>query len=667
MFERHGVPAPRRLVVWFTATTLIPALALGWLGWRMADQDRALQRQHRQEAREQAVELAATALQRSVAELEERLATASAGSPVPSTAFHDGAALVVFGPGGVLDRGGTLLPYYPVLPPVPETSQDRFARADALEFQRGDSRGAVQILTGITADKDPAVRAEALVRLARNARKLGSTSQALAAFDTLIALDTARVGGWPAALSGRQGRALLFAATGRRDDLRREADLLNRDVQKGRWLLTRAQYDFSTAQVREWLGDPASSAPDADLAALASAAEAIWSDWQARGRLAGPIRPRQTVWTADRSVLVLTRTSTDRLVTLLVSPTFLDETWRKRMRSMAGYQEMDFALSDADGRAVLGKPSAPLSSQSVRTASVTRLPWTVHAVSADAGPGASGLSGPARLMLAAVLAMAVVVMAGGYFINRAIAREIQVARLQSDFVAAVSHEFRTPLTTLRHLSELLVRGRVSSQARRQEFYATLLRESQRLHRLVEGLLNFARLESGQLQYRFDTIDPGEFLAGVVAEFHAEAGEREGRVRLVAGGGVPPIRADRELLARVIWNLLDNAIKYSPEGGTVRVELAASANSAIVRVCDRGLGIPPGEQSDIFRKFVRGSSSKSGAIKGTGLGLAIAREIVHAHGGTISVASEPGAGSTFSVVLPYRNASDEAPVARARTA
>jgi signal transduction histidine kinase len=667
MFERHGAPAPRRLLVWFTATTIIPAVALGWLGWRMADRDRSLQGQRRQEAREQAVELAATVLQRTVAELEERLATASAGSRVQSNALQDGAALVVFGPDGVIDWGGTLLPYYPALPPMPDANLDLFARADALEFQQRDSAAAIRVLAGLASTKDATVRAEALVRLARNARKLGSTAQALAAFDALIALDTVRVGGWPAGLGGQQGRALLFAAAGRRDDLRRDAELLNRDLQNGRWLLTRAQYEFGTAQVREWLGQPTAGAPDPDLAALASAAEAIWSEWQARGRLSNPVRLRQTLWAADRSVLVLTRTSGDRLVTLLVSPAFLDEIWRRQMRSMAGHQQIDFALSDADGRDVFGKTSAPLSSQSVRTASGTQLPWTVHAVSLDTGLGGAGLSAPARLMLAAVFGMIIVVMAGGYFINRAIAREIQVARLQSDFVAAVSHEFRTPLTTLRHLSELLVRGRVSTEGRRHEFYETLLRESQRLHRLVEGLLNFARLESGQLEYRFETIDPAGFLAEVVAEFQLELGERGGRVAFLPGEGVSPIRADRELLARVIWNLLDNAVKYSPKGGTVRVELGTSANGAVVRVRDEGPGIPAEEQTEIFRKFVRGSASKSSAIKGTGIGLAMAREIVRAHDGEITVESRPGDGSTFSVVLPHRNTSGEVPAAHARTA
>src|SRR5207244_4926390 len=117
--------------------------------------------------------------------------------------------------------------------------------------------------------------------------------------------------------------------------------------------------------------------------------------------------------------------------------------------------------------------------------------------------------------------MAVLVLAGGYFINRAILREVTVARLQSDFVAAVSHEFRTPLTTVRQLSEMLVRGRVSSDDRRQQFYETLLRESERLHRLVEGLLNFGRMEAGELRYRFEPVDPEPFVRDIVAEFQQE--------------------------------------------------------------------------------------------------------------------------------------------------
>ena len=290
-------------------------------------------------------------------------------------------------------------------------------------------------------------------------------------------------------------------------------------------------------------------------------------------------------------MLVLTRVSSDRLAVLLAGPQFLEQAWRERLRLSSGQQDVEFALSDADGRTVLGLPSVPLASQSVRTPSVTQLPWTVHAIRSDDG-GPPMLSAPARLMLAALAGMTIVVIAGGYFITRAIAREVTVARLQSDFAATVSHEFRTPLTTLRHLSELLVGGRVSSEARRQEFYDTMLRESQRLQGLVEGLLNFARLESGQLEYRFAAVEPAAFLREIVDDFQADDG-RAGQVRLDAATDVPAIRADRELLARVVWNLLDNAVKYSPPGRAVQVQLRNIAQPGIDSGDRRGIRNPEG--------------------------------------------------------------------------
>ena len=258
-------------------------------------------------------------------------------------------------------------------------------------------------------------------------------------------------------------------------------------------------------------------------------------------------------------------------------------------------------------------------------------------------------------MLAGIAMMALLLLAGGYFINRAVLREVRVARLQSDFVAAVSHEFRTPLTTLRQLSEMLARGRVSNDERRQQFYETLLRESERLHRLVEGLLNFGRMEAGQLQYRFESVDPKELMGEVVSDFQREADALGYRVEFNGNGALSPIRADRPSLARVFWNLLDNAVKYSPEHHTIWVELSGAVGRVVVRVRDRGLGIPSSEREEIFRKFVRGAAAKAASIPGTGVGLAMARQIVAAHGGSISVESEPGRGSVFTVLLPIAQA------------
>ncbi len=333
------------------------------------------------------------------------------------------------------------------------------------------------------------------------------------------------------------------------------------------------------------------------------------------------------------------------------APRYLESVWLSGLESVRKNQHVAFALTDPEGRPVLGRPDGPLSLQSVRTPSATRLPWTVHTISTDAGFGPGKLSGRTRLLLSGIAMMGLFALATGYFLNRGIARELAVARLQSDFVAAVSHEFRTPLTTMRQLSELLARGRVSTEQRRQQFYEALLQESERLHRLVEGLLNFGRMESGEMRYQFEPLNPAQLLSDIVAEFGQQVSDAGYQVELSQTSAASAIRADRESLARVFWNLLDNAVKYSPECHTVWVDVADAEKRLMVRVRDHGLGIPIGEQKEIFRKFTRGSASKLGSIKGTGIGLAIARQIVEAHGGEISVESAPGQGSSFTVLLP----------------
>jgi signal transduction histidine kinase len=657
MTDPAGSRPRRRLIVWFVAATIVPAAGLSALGWRMVVQDRALAREAAQARRNQAAEFAAEALQRVIAELERELAAAGAASNSGPGSGKDDAAVLLFDAEGLQARAGAALPYYPAVASPELTGDPRFARADDLEFKRPNLDAARRLLIGLTSADAPTVRAEAWIRLARIARKRGDTTAALAAFDRLISLDAVDVDGWPAGVRGRQGRAIIFAGAGRATDLEREAAALAADLERGRWVLTRTQYAFSDGQAREWLGRRAPAPPDPDRLALAGAGEIVWNAWRATGRAGAPLPHRQTIWSANRSVLALTRASGDGAVVLLAGPGVLERRWRERLRTTAG-AEFDFALSDAEGRAVLGEPSAHIENQSVRTPSATQLPWTIHAIDTT-DPSAAGLTAPTRLMVTAVCLMVAVVIASGYAVNRAVSREIEVATFQSEFVAAVSHEFRTPLTTLRHLSELLVAGRVSSDQRRSQFYETLLRESRRLHRLVEGLLNFARLESGQLEYRADRFDPAPFLSSVVTEFRDEAALAGYRVELRADPDVPAIAGDRDLLARVVWNLLDNAVKYSPDDRTVQVELSAVPGHVAIRVRDRGLGIPASEQQAIFGKFVRGSAPRGRSIKGTGIGLALAREIVAAHRGRIIVESVPGEGSTFTVELP----AGMAPIAR----
>jgi signal transduction histidine kinase len=204
---------------------------------------------------------------------------------------------------------------------------------------------------------------------------------------------------------------------------------------------------------------------------------------------------------------------------------------------------------------------------------------------------------------------------------------------------------------LRQLSDLLSKGRVRTEDQRANVYDVLVRESGRLHRLVEDLLDFGRMEAGAAPYQFTALGAEDLVSGVVSAFREEAASRGYTVELAVSVNGVTVRADREALGRALWNLLDNAVKYSPDCKTVWVTAVAENGRLAIRVRDQGTGIEAAEQQEIFKKFVRGYATKAAAVKGTGLGLAIVDHIVKAHGGEMRLESEPGNGSTFTVLLP----------------
>ena len=262
-------------------------------------------------------------------------------------------------------------------------------------------------------------------------------------------------------------------------------------------------------------------------------------------------------------------------------------------------------------------------------------------------------------------------VAATYFSSRAVARELAVARLQSEFVSAVSHDFRTPLTSLRQVTEALVGERVAAE-RRPAYYGIQLRAIDRLHRLVEGLVEFGRVEAGGREFEQRPIQVRAWVEGVVTAFQAEVDKQGYAIELSWSGVDPVIEGDEPALTRALWNLLDNAVKYSPDCKTVWVDgrvgdveagTTSSGRAAgrrngcfVISVRDRGVGVAPAECRTIFDKFVRGSAAAASSSPGTGLGLAMVQHIVQAHGGAVEVDGASGPGSTFRMRLPLRGSS-----------
>ena len=184
-------------------------------------------------------------------------------------------------------------------------------------------------------------------------------------------------------------------------------------------------------------------------------------------------------------------------------------------QTLAG-EEAGFAAMDSEGRVVAGRKDGA-GRAAVRTAAESQLPWTLYVTRAS-GLKDAGMLARQRFLLFGMAVMVVFLIAGTYFIARAIRRENAVSRLQSDFVSAVSHEFRSPLTSMRQLSEILAFGRVPSEDRRQRYYETLVNETERLQRLVEKLLNFGGIEAGKRQYHFEPLDTAPLVEHVATEF-----------------------------------------------------------------------------------------------------------------------------------------------------
>ena len=243
----------------------------------------------------------------------------------------------------------------------------------------------------------------------------------------------------------------------------------------------------------------------------------------------------------------------------------------------------------------------------------------------------------------------VLVGSGSYIVIRAVSRELAVARLQSDFVSAVSHEFRTPLTVLRQISEGLEDGPVSDP-RFTIYYAALNRATGRLTRLVEQLLDFGRMESGAMPYRLEPVNAAVLAEAVVTEFRHEVARLGFEIELSTEIAAT-VHADREAFGMALWNLLDNAVKYSPDCRIVWVTLEAQADCVLFTVRDRGVGIDRAEQDSIFQKFVRGERARSAGIRGTGIGLAMVKHIVSGHRGTVALDTVPGEGFKFTIRLP----------------
>jgi signal transduction histidine kinase len=645
----------------FLGATVVPVIILGWLGWRLIREDQVLEGRRIQARLESASEGIAAALDRNLAELEERLSALAAAVDRQTKAAELGnevgedTLVVMIDHTGVEARPGGRLLYYPSLPALKEPEERVFSAGEAIELQRNDPAGASVVFRELSRSPDPGIRAGALLRLARSLRKSGRAEEALAAYGELVGLGTATVRGIPAELLARQARCSLLDEMARVPEMNQEARTVYSDLQNGRWMLMRTVYRFHSDEARRRLKPDreldAEQALEKGRLALAEGVESLWDEWQKLRRGEGDPFGRRGLRLGGQFISLLWRSQPERMSALVAGPSFVVSHALQQIRPLALRHGVKVMLADAEGHAIGGPEQGSWSQQVVRSPAETRLPWTLFVASLDPVADVADIAARRRILLGAFAIMVMVILAGSYFLARAVTRELEAARLKSDFVAAVSHEFRTPLASMSQIAELFADDRVPEEGQRRQYYGLLVSETRRLKRLVENLLDFARMEVGAKEYRLETLDAAAFVEDVVSEFQEEVAPRGYQIELSVEAPGMILRADGEALRRALWNLLDNAVKYSPDCHTVWVEVAREEDQCRILVRDRGLGISAAEQKHIFEKFARSSSSKAAGVEGTGIGLSMVDRIVRAHRGRIRVESEPGRGSTFAILLP----------------
>ena len=238
----------------------------------------------------------------------------------------------------------------------------------------------------------------------------------------------------------------------------------------------------------------------------------------------------------------------------------------------------------------------------------------------------------------------------------------KLERVRRDFVANVSHEFKTPLTAIQGFAETLLGGAIDDPQNRLRFLEIILEHSRRLARLTDDLLKLSKMDADKLELEIRRLSVAQFVESCIETTQRTAAEKDLRVSVNLQEPLPDIAADRRRLAEVLQNLLDNAMQYTPAGGQIMVGASANGAEVTITVSDTGIGIPKADQSRIFERFYRVDVARSREVGGTGLGLSISKHLVEAHGGRIWVESEVGQGSQFHFTVPIfdRRASVRAP-------
>jgi signal transduction histidine kinase len=649
----------RRLIGVFVLLVLVPGAFLGGLAFRALRQEGQLARQRTREGLERTAKEIGFYLDSEFRRWIDAVRSAPGERIISAGSFPEIVGQAFAQPGGGIFlsvTGGSLetfppgaLIFRPSGVPGPRAPASRLstalAAAESLEIAGKDLERAVRAYRDLLDRARTGERPLVLQRLARTLRKAGKLDESDAVYRELRGSDMVWIGDLPSDLIARSELCSLAAEAGDRAGLAAQALAFYRELSGGKWLLDKPRYLYYSGCCRDWCRQ--GQVETDEFERLRTMEEQKLELCRATEVLLD--EPSRVIFSEGKSYLVFWHGDPFRAV--VVSATFLGSSWWPQILSARG-DDLQGVLTSPDGSAIFGTlPAAAPAFAVTQDIRIDDAPWLLHIWPGRPNAIRADIKQKQTLSMAMLGFLAILLAFGSYITIRIVKRELEIARLRADFVSTVSHEFRSPLTGIRQLGEMLLEGRVADPEKQQSYFRMIVEESDRLARLVENILDFSRMEAGRKEYRFETLDPSPWLRELAVDFEAEIAMKGAAVEADIPDGLPLISADKEALGLAVRNLLDNAVKYSPGKKTVRIDAAASDDEVRISVRDRGVGISEQDRKRIFDRFFRADGEISKRVKGAGLGLSLVKHIVTAHGGKVACESVPGEGSTFTIRIP----------------
>jgi signal transduction histidine kinase/tetratricopeptide (TPR) repeat protein len=559
-------------------------------------------------------------------------------------------------------------------------------RGEQLEFQNRDYKGALIVYgQALRATSDPRLQADLLRKMGRVQKKSRQFQEAIETYQT-IADNYSQIQIMDVIPLGLVARMEIGSLHVEAEDQSKALEAymdLYRDLLNGKWELEKESYAFYSDRIQESITGIFAQESSAEhrQSLRTTFQELIEEENMRKGyterlllfqknamteRELMSLRSDEDISEANNRFtmdigpngywvcLLKNRLPENEIWGFLLDDRYLEESLlHDTMKEMIFQEGTDWIVRGAGGNILLASTEKPAGSLTIESGFLGNFPdWTVEFYQADPRILDAFLTSRRGVYFYMFILIAGILVFGLILTIRSLTREMELSRMKSDFVSTVSHEFKSPLTSIRQIAEMLHAGRVSSEDRRQKYYDVLLEQSERLSLLTENVLSFAKMEEGKREFVFEHVDLDTLLRSIVSTVQDRL-EHEGfTVEMEFDGSLPSIMADASAITQAFNNLLDNAVKYSGDSKKVLVRAFQDESNVVVQVIDFGLGIKREDRDKIFDRFYRGGDELTRTVKGSGLGLTLVKQIVEAHKGRIQVESEPEKGSIFTIKLSF---------------